>query len=137
MTSYRYCLFNRPLGIGAQPKGVVATEPRPAEGEDWYEIARHGFVIYDRKLTHDEEKAFELPPILGQDDLDALAQDVAASYAKYRGDIVEMLANKERAWVAANFTEKARRMYPGYAPALPEGFPAQVYRYLTTDKGHE
>lgn len=70
MTTYRYCLFNRPLGIGAQPKGVVTTEPRPAEGEDWYDIARHGFVIYDRKLTPDEEKAFELPPILGQDDLE-------------------------------------------------------------------
>lgn len=137
MTTYRYCLFNRPLGIGAQPKGVIATEPRPAEGENWYEIARHGFAIYDRKLSYEEEKAFELAPVLGQADLDDLAAQVADSYAQHKEDIIDMVDHGEKAWVASNFLETGRRLYSGYRPALPENFPQLVYHRLITGQNHE
>ena len=130
---FTYCLVNRPFMIGAQPKaGFIKTEPRPSEDDDLYQVARHGFAIYDRKLTHEEEKSFELAPVLSKEDLDDLAAQVANSYTKYRDAIIEMVANKEREWVANNFFEKARRLYPGYSPALPEYFPQLVYHKLVS-----
>ena len=53
-TSYYYAMELRPLQLGAQPKGHSGTG---------LEFGRHGWIRYDRELTLDEVKSFELRPI--------------------------------------------------------------------------
>lgn len=48
---YWYEMINRPVGIGCQPKGFIATDGSKG---NW------GIVAYDRELTEDELLEFEM-----------------------------------------------------------------------------
>jgi hypothetical protein len=58
-TVYRYACFNRPPGIGAVPKGWTNYEPHVPDVPS----ARHGVISYDRELTEEEVKQYELVPL--------------------------------------------------------------------------
>jgi|SRR5882672_1994213 len=58
-TTYRYACFNRPPGIGAVPKGYTNYEPHVPDVPS----ARHGVISYDRELTEEEVKQYELVPL--------------------------------------------------------------------------
>ena len=132
---YRYCLYNRPFSLGAQPKeGWVRCEPRPAPGEPHHDLARHGIVVYNRKLTQEEERSYELPPILSRQAISELATQVADSYTKYREGIWEQHLEGEQAWIEDAFLDKAGKLYPGLPPSLPRYFAELVFLKLFEDR---
>ncbi|MEY2875838.1 MAG: hypothetical protein RLZZ373_3209 [Pseudomonadota bacterium] len=58
---YRYALVNRPPAPGSIPAGLTYTlDPRPAKGQPFEDVARHGIMVTDRELTEAELKSFEL-----------------------------------------------------------------------------
>lgn len=132
---YRYCLYNRPFSLGAQPKeGWVRCEPRPAPGEPHHELARHGIVVYDRKLTQEEERSFELPPILSRAAVSELATQVSDRYAHYRDEIWVRYCKGDRDWLEGDFLETGRSLYPGLPPSLPRYFAELVFLKLFEDR---
>ena len=56
---YRYACFNRPPAIGAVPKGHIDWEQHVPDVPS----ARHGVISYDRRLTDQEVKQYELVPL--------------------------------------------------------------------------
>ena len=50
---FKYYMNERPLGIGCQPKGFVSFDEDDAGG-------RYGSILYDRELTEQEVKDYEL-----------------------------------------------------------------------------
>jgi hypothetical protein len=58
---YQYGMHFRPAGFGGTPKGHTGVKEHPA--------FRHGVIEYDRPLTPEEIKSFELEPILSEEQL--------------------------------------------------------------------
>lgn len=50
-TLFWYEMLHRPVGIGCQPKGFVATDDT---------LGNYGLVAYDRKLTEEELSEYEM-----------------------------------------------------------------------------
>jgi hypothetical protein len=81
---YRYAMVNRPVGIGTIPKdGFLRHEPRPGKGEDHYDQARHGIIVFDRELTNQETYQYELALIPRRREMQQIAEEVAAELADY------------------------------------------------------
>lgn len=97
---HRYALVNRPAGLGAVPKeGMVRVEPRPEKGQDHYDMARHGFVVYDRELTANEQQDFELAPALDGEARAAVAAQLAMNLPpRYVEKSIEMAAKNPGYW---------------------------------------
>ena len=65
---YRYALYNRPACFGTVPRDINYTiQPRPDEGCDHYQRARHGILVSDRQLSDDECCDYELYAIVEPD----------------------------------------------------------------------
>lgn len=58
---YKYYMNERPLGIGAQPKGFVSFDEEDVGG-------RYGAIYYDRPLTQKELEDYELDTTSLQDE---------------------------------------------------------------------
>lgn len=61
---FRYCLVNRPAGIGCVPRMAFEVEPRPQPGAAHHDWARHGVLVVERPLTVQELQSFELVPVV-------------------------------------------------------------------------
>ncbi len=61
--TYRYGLKYRPPGVGAVPKGYLDYSK---DNED-IDSVRHGILTYDRELTLNEVKSYELLPLSSHD----------------------------------------------------------------------
>jgi hypothetical protein len=59
------------VGFATVPKGYVSVEepPRNPNGPGVEPYARHGVVVYDRPLTPDEIRSYELAPYLPSKDV--------------------------------------------------------------------
>jgi hypothetical protein len=87
---FRYALVNRPADFATLPKGLMYTvEPRPAAGQPHHDMARHGILVAERELTEAEVKSFELAPLVGDDALPALAEQVARAMSEYARDYLD------------------------------------------------
>ena len=99
---YRYALLNRPVAYGAVPKGQYRMEDRPDPGQDHYEVARHGIIVYDRKLTDQEVTSYELVPLIDGAERDEVAKRVVAGWADDDvPGIIEMADEDPRFFVQA------------------------------------
>ena len=112
-TEYRYGLFNRPADIGTVPKGMLRVDPRPEEGvddteNDHYQTARHGVVVYDRKLTDEETKQFELSPLLSGKDLDDAIAKTVSELSDYAPEYVRMAAQDREQFTTAAYNAMER-----------------------------
>ena len=113
-TEYRYGLFNRPADIGTVPKGMLRVDPRPEEGvdddteNDHYQTARHGVVVYDRKLTDEETKQFELSPLLSGKDLDDAIAKTVFELSDYAPEYVRMAAQDREQFTTAAYNAMER-----------------------------
>ena len=116
---FMYALANRPFGIGTAPKDCLQTLPQPAPGEPHHEVALHGIVCYQRELTPDEVKAFELPRLLGPKDLPQLAALISDEMAEYAKGYLDM-ADKSPAHFADRIKRSARAVWPGYPPSVAD-----------------
>ena len=118
---YKYAMVNRPVGIGAIPKGHTRTEPRPNKGKPHYDMARHGIVVYDRPLSSDEIKSFELSQILTDSESDDLAIRVAKAYEKFAAKIIEKSKDDPSFW-NEYADKKVRQLYSDYGrpPSIPD-----------------
>lgn len=74
-----YGMNNRPLSIGTQPKGFTDHQPN-------HEAFRHGAVAYDRPLSEEEQKSFELTPIRDKSDISDVAKKVVSELGEYAGE---------------------------------------------------
>ncbi|WP_295455231.1 hypothetical protein [uncultured Thiodictyon sp.] len=77
---YRYALVNRPAGYAQVPPGPYRVEPRPVPGQDHYEWARHGIIVYGRELTEKEQGDYELAKLFDGAERASLARKIATTY---------------------------------------------------------
>jgi hypothetical protein len=98
---YRYALVNRPASMGAVPKVQFTVEPRPPAGSPHHDLARHGIMVTDRKLTDQEVASFELAVIADEETESRLADDVAEQFGEYAAQWIEDQKDDPRGFVAA------------------------------------
>jgi hypothetical protein len=88
---FKYAMVNRPHSIGTAPKqGFVRTEERPAKSSSHYDMARHGIIVYDHRLTDEETKNFELALICDSEQMKEVAKHVADRMKDYAEQYIEM-----------------------------------------------
>jgi hypothetical protein len=128
---YEYALVNRPAGIGCCPKDFIGVEERPKSGQDHYDMARHGSVVYDRKLTDAETKNFELAYMANGKDREDLALAVARKLQKYASGYIDMYAEDKVTFVYT-VQQTLKRISLGYVPSVGpiDKFADQVYHEL-------
>jgi hypothetical protein len=89
--AYQYALMNRPAGIGAVPGGQMAVLPRPDEGSAFHEYARHGVITYNRQLSDEEIRQFELKYLPPESEYSDIARAfVAKGFDKYAAEYLQM-----------------------------------------------
>ena len=87
---YSYALVNRPVGIGAIPRGLqFSVSPRPEKGQPHHDMARHGILLTERQLTTDELRSFELAPLAEGEVLEALSDAIAVDMSEYAQGYLE------------------------------------------------
>ena len=86
---WTYGLRNRPMGMGAQPKGFIIGSGGPAAGR-----ARHGTIQYPRELTKDELYDFELELISGSEVNEAKQRLDSKCWKGYRKKGTKIKSNK-------------------------------------------
>lgn len=128
---YRYALVNRPPGPGATPRdGMIRVDPRPEEDADHYDMARHGIAVYDHELTPDEQKNFELAPIVEGEARAALAEQLAQKQ-KYVAKTIELADEDPDFWKQqVSDTLKRQFGYPGPSVGDFDAFAAQTLERL-------
>jgi hypothetical protein len=114
---YRYAMVNRPPGYGTVPKGMIRTEERPREGEEHHETARNGIAVYDRPLTDEETRAYEMAPMPGGDDRLVIARAVASDMSDYAGGYLEAAKEDPRSF-AEDVAHRLRDVSKGYRPSV-------------------
>lgn len=77
----RFGLKFRPASMGAIPGGTFFSIQEAGPGEQ--NVARHGVITFERPLSDQEIRAFELVLLADEDDVRALARDVAQSMSRY------------------------------------------------------
>lgn len=88
---YQYALVNRPAGIGAVPEGQTALLPRPDEGTPYHDYARHGVITYNRQLTDEEIRQFELKYLPSESEYPDIAREfVEKAFDKYAAEYLQM-----------------------------------------------
>ncbi|NCA72992.1 MAG: hypothetical protein EOM91_23650, partial [Sphingobacteriia bacterium] len=81
-----YAAVNRPPGYATVPDGYVRVEERPEIGAPFFDIARHGFVIYERPLTDKETRSYELSPLLDEAGELAIVEAIVSESAEYAAE---------------------------------------------------
>jgi hypothetical protein len=123
---YRYGAQNRPIGFATVPKGHVRIEP-PVAGQP---LTRHGVVVYDRPLTEDEVRGYELAAFM---DADTLVEKLYAALAKYAAKYADFIRKDgidafrvglggrfpENVYTDAPFAELTRRVADRLLAAYP------------------
>lgn len=114
---YRYAMVNRPAGLSTVPKGFIRLEERPSAGSPHYAAARNGVVVYDRKLTDDETKKYEMSPMVDGDDLHEYADNIANEMKEYASQYVE-LANNDIAGFIDEVKNRISESSAGFRPSI-------------------
>lgn len=116
---HRYALQYRSANPGTVPRGFSQLLPRPAAGDPWFDVARHGIICYEWALSPEQTKAFELPEILGLDrhpEIVALLvkelQEYARGYLRMAIQEPENFENVARARLRSNWA--------GYPPVVAD-----------------
>lgn len=123
---FRYAMVYRPPSLGTCPKDFIAVEPRPAVGHPHHDIARHGIVVYDRRLSDLETKNFELAFIADGHDLDVIAHKVAKAMLKYASAYIEMSEIESEQFVQT-CKDVLGRTSTGFVPSIGD---AKVFAQL-------
>ena len=114
---YRYAMVNRPAGLSTVPKGFIRLEERPSAGLPHYAAARNGVVVYDRKLTDDETKKYEMSPMVDGDVLHEYADNIANEMKKYASQYVK-LANNDIADFIDKVKNRLSESSAGFRPSI-------------------
>lgn len=114
-----YGLRNRPPGPGAVPRGFVRVEPHP----DF----RYGAIVYPQPLDPAEARSYEITRILTPDELDVLAEEIAADL-DYPQENLEMAGEDEagRRWFAQGVGNSATRTERAWRRWFAQGVGKQV-----------
>jgi hypothetical protein len=125
---YRYGALNRPPGYASVPKGYIRVDAAiPGEPR-----TRHGVVVYDRPLTDEEVRAYELYPYMPLAEVVARVLPTFDEYGQEYADIVRSVGNhgiKSEVGYAldrlAVYTDiPLGEVYAHVAPELARRFPA-------------
>lgn len=140
---HRYGARNRPVGFATVPKGHVAIEepPRNPNGPGVEPWARHGVVVYDRPLTPDEIRSYELAPYLPSEDVVKQAVALADEYGQEYADVLRdseeheinafarqmlSLVNEGNYFTDASSKEMGEQIVEAILRKYPESPPAPV-----------
>lgn len=128
-TLHCYGLRYRPLDIGTAPKGHVRLDPAwtPDYGAA---LSRHGVVVFDRKLTPEEVRQFELVPELDDEDKAALLQACSQDLGEYAQGYVEMVDDGDRAYFDTAVLQAVANHYPTGCYLGPTGLTKFTDRVL-------
>lgn len=115
---FRYAMVNRPVGISCNPKdGFIRSEDRPARGKDHYDMARNGVAVYNRRLTDQETKSFEMSFMADGKEREALARLVIKAFGRY-ADRYKEEAEKYPDDFADTVNDKLKGSYTGFRPSV-------------------
>jgi hypothetical protein len=114
VAEYRYGVRNRPPGYGTVPKGYIRIEPaRPGEPR-----TRHGIVVYDRPLTDEEARGYELHPYMP---LAEVVDRVIASFGEYAEDLASDVREAGDRMIRETAGAEIDRISPGVYTDIPLG----------------
>lgn len=125
---YRYGALNRPPGYATVPKGYIRVDAAiPGEPR-----TRHGVVVYDRPLTDEEVRAYELYPYMPLAEVVARVLPTFSDYGQEYADVVRSVGDhgiKSEVGYAldrlAVYTDiPLEEVYTHVAPELARRFPA-------------
>lgn len=116
---YLYALYARPAGIGCLPADYVEILPRPAVGGPYADVARHGIACYERELSAEEVKAFELPQLLPPDRFREAAQLAVKDMEKYARGYLEMASSDPTHFMNV-VRDQVRVSWPGHPPVISD-----------------
>jgi GNAT superfamily N-acetyltransferase len=123
MHEYRYGARNRPPGYATVPKGFIRVDPPPFPQEA---RVRHGIVVYDRRLTDEEVRGYELHPYMP---LAEIVDGVIASLGEYARDYADNVREES--------AEQVRSETSGYLDEEPKPFTdvrlADVYKHVAQE----
>jgi hypothetical protein len=88
--AYRYGAPNRPPNFATVPKGYVRIEPPPKNpnGQGVEPAARHGVLVYERPLTPDEIRSYQLVPYIPSEDVVRQALTLVEEYGQEYADLL-------------------------------------------------
>ena len=108
---YRYGMPLRPLSLNTCPDGYERVE---APDSDYERAARHGVLVYDRPLTSEEVKQFELPLLIPKESNEALAEYVLDSGPhKHLDDYMDEFEEPIPTFVQSGFLKMLERSHDG------------------------
>lgn len=113
---YRYAMMNRPASAYSAPKDFVALEDRPAQGAAHYDEARNGVAVYDRPLTDDETKQWEMSPMVDGDDLKPYVDHVVENMGEYGSRYLSVPPDRFESAV----DNSMRRYSRGFRPSIAD-----------------
>ena len=107
-------MVNRPSGIGTIPRGLqYQLEARPEKGEPHHDMARHGILVTERKLTIEELRSFELAPLVEGTAIGGLAERICADgMSEYAAEYIETYRDEPEQF-CRNVSDRARRLDHG------------------------
>lgn len=109
-SKFRYGMQFRPPGMGATPKGEFTVEKH---GD-----FRHGVISYDRPLTPEEVKSYELTPILSTQALGERVDVAVGKLLSEYPDEVRELAEEDPRHFAAMARQALADQEPGHLPDI-------------------
>lgn len=119
---FRYAMVNRPAGIGCAPKdGFLRLEDRPLPGQDHHEYARHGIAVYSRELSAQETRTFEMAPLLDEQSLSDMIEQISQNMSEYAEQYVQMAHNKDPRRVqlfAITVSDRLKSTSTSYTPSV-------------------
>jgi hypothetical protein len=107
------------MSIGTCPKDISGFEQRPDSGKPYHDIARHGIVVYDRRLTDAETKSFELALLTQDPDLDHIAIRTADQMKNYAAQYLRQ-AEQGKPQYTDKCLEFAKSTAKGYPEAIAD-----------------
>lgn len=120
---YQYAMVNRPFGLGTAPtSGFLQVLPRPGRGQPHHDMARHGVAVYERALTHEETKNFELAPMLSIEEQSIVVDLLIADMRDYAQAYARM-AQRNPDQFTSHIRDRVKAVCPGYMVSL-ESFDA-------------
>jgi len=132
-TEWRYAMVNRPAGFGGSPQnGIVAILPRPKRGDPHYDMARNGVAVYNRRLTDQETKSFEMALMVDGKDRAPYVKLVVDDMREYGKEHLEE-AEEDFTQFVRDVYNRMRELVKGYQPSIGnvEDFAKLVHKELS------
>jgi hypothetical protein len=108
---HRYGVPLRPINLGTVPRDYSAVEKHPK--------FKHGVAVYDKPLTSEQIRNFELEPILTPAEIDKRVDGIAQAVDAYKDSYLKMI-DKEPDYFRQMVADQFRKQGPGHVDDFGE-----------------